>query len=320
MFLRANCPESIDKNAMVMAMKNTLKKLLILTSAFALTGCGPKEEDDGKLKIYASCYPVYDFLKQIGGENIHAYMLPTPGLEPHEYEPTARDLTKLMDADYFFANGLGMEKWLNKLDGDMASSDANKIKNKTTYLGDNLGELKMTVDGVLDPHAWLSTICADCYGKEIYETLSKLDAENAEVYKANYEAMSGKLQTLANDIVEGVKEIANKKLVVSHAAFGYFAHQFGFEQIYLSGLASEEVTVRDVERVINEIKENDIKTVYAEELDGSDALDRIQQETGVAIKLLSPIETLTKEEMDEGEDYYSIMRQNLATLKEGDLK
>ena len=305
---------------MVMAMKNTLKYLLILTSAFALTGCGPKEADDGKLKVYASCYPVYDFLKQIGGENIHAYMLPTPGLEPHEYEPTARDLTKLMDADAFFANGLGMEKWLNKLDGDMASSDAEKIKKKTTYLGDNLGELKMSVDGVVDPHAWLSTVCADLYGKYIYEKLSDLDKENAEIYKANYEAMNKKMETLTNDLKEGVKEITNKKLVVSHAAFGYFANQFGFEQIYLSGLASEEVTVRDVERVIDEIKENDIKTVYAEELDGSDALGRIQEETGVAIKVLNPIETLIKEDMDNGEDYYSIMRKNLATLKEGDLK
>ncbi|MCR5091758.1 MAG: zinc ABC transporter substrate-binding protein [Bacilli bacterium] len=301
-------------------MKNTFKKFLILTSAFALVGCGPKEENDGKLKVYASCYPVYDFLKQIGGEKIHAYMLPAPGLEPHEYEPTARDLTSLLGADAFFANGLGMEKWLNKLDGDMASKDAENIKKKTTYLGDKLGDLKMSVDGVVDPHAWLSTICADKYGKFIYEKLSELDKENAETYKVNYEAMNKKLEALTLDITEGVKDIENKKLVVSHAAFGYFADQFGFEQIYLSGLASEEVTVRDVERVINEIKTNNIKTVYAEELDGSDALDRIKEETGVTIKELSPIETLTKEDMDKGEDYYSIMRQNLATLKEGDLK
>lgn len=305
---------------MVMAMKNTLKNILILSSAFALTGCGTEEVDDGKLEVYASCYPVYDFLKQIGGKNIHAYLLPPLYLEPHEYEPTPRDLTKLIKADAFFANGLGMEKWLNGLDGEMASKDVEKIKSKTTYLGDKLGDLKMTVDGVLDPHAWLSTVCADRYGQYIYEKLSELDAENAEVYKANYQAMNKKLEALTLDITEGVKDIENKKLVVAHAAFGYFANQFGFEQIYLSGLASEEVTVRDVERVIKEIKDNDIKTVFAEELDGSDALDRISEETGVSIKVLSPIETITREEFDKREDYYSIMRRNIATLKEGDLK
>ena len=290
--------------------------LCSLSACSSLNG----EKDKNKLDVYASCYPIYDLVKQIGGEKIDVHLLPAFGLEPHEYEPTPRDLAKLLEASHLFANGLGMEKWMDDLNESLASKDVKAIKDKTSYLGNSLGDKIQKVEDVIDPHAWLSTSCASIYLDGVSDVLTSIDPDNADFYAANLEDAKGKLKVLDEEIKEAVKDIENKKLVVSHAAFGYFASEYGFEQIYLSGLSDEEPSVRDVQRVIDAIKQYGVKTVYAEELDGSDALSRIQEETGCELKLLYTLETLEKEEVDEGEDYYSIMRKNIATLKEGNKK
>ena len=291
---------------------------LFLIAIAPLTACtGNGDGDKNKLDVYASCYPIYDFVKQIGGEYVNAHLLPSAGLEPHEYEPTAKDMVKLYEGDLFFANGLGMEGWLDPILSDKKSSDKAKLQAKTIVLGNYLENKVQKVEGVIDPHAWLSTTCASIYLEQISETLAVKDPKNASFYQTNFNEAALKLAELEGDVEKELGALTNRKLVVSHAAFGYFANEFNFEQIYLSGLASEEPTVRDVERVINTIKDNNIHTIYAEELDGSEAMTRIQEETGAQVKLLYTLETLEKEDIEAGEDYYSIIRKNIATIKEG---
>ena len=115
-------------------MKNIFLTIIILISIFSC-GNNDNKNNSGKLTIYASIYPIYDFTKKIGGEKIAVYNMTKAGAEPHDFEITSKDMANLSKADLFIYNGGGMEHWIDSVKNVLnikyvdSSSNINNEKN-----------------------------------------------------------------------------------------------------------------------------------------------------------------------------------------------
>lgn len=274
----------------------------ILSVAFLLLSLVSCVKEDNSKTIYASFYPIYDLTKRIVGDKFVVKNLTPAGSEPHDYEPTAKEVAGMISSPLLLLNGLGLDHWTESM--------PKELKEKSFVVTEGISTL--TINGVVDPHVWLSVKNASIELTNIYERVATLDPNNASYYEANYRTAYDELTALDDEFKEATKGLMNKHLVVSHAAFGYLCNEYGFTQYYLSGLEPDSVpTAKTKERIVELIKGLNITTIFYEEYVGSDIADSLAKETGIKVDVLNPLEGLSQEELDEGEDYISVMRSNL---------
>lgn len=316
-------------------------KLFIFVLVLSLlSACSPSKTDESgtgnKLKVYSSIYPVWDFTSKIGGDKIDNKLLVPMGSEAHDWEPSPTDIAALEKADVLVINGLGMEFWTDSVLKSLSnknlalidtSKEANLIEGHHHH-GDehdhdehDHDHDKHSHDGEVnlsyDPHIWSSPVQAKKQLKIIMEELSKKDPENADYYKSNFEKYSAEFDKLDNEYRDALGSLPNKKIVVSHEAYGYLTHEYGLTQMGIEGLIPEsEPTPQKMAEIIDYVKENKVNTIFFEQSSGSKVAETIEMATGAKIRVLSTLESLTKEQVENGDDYFSIMRQNLEALKE----
>lgn len=284
-------------------------KSLFILPILTFTLCSLTSCTDNKNEkiIYTSFYPVYDFTKKIVGDKYVVKNITPAGEEPHEFEPTAKDIESLYNADALFINGLNMEKWL-----DTAPST---IKEKTYTVTENI--TTRNENNVLDPHVWLSLKNARIELSNICNYVSIIDPANKDYYQGNYAIYDKKFEELQNKYINTLKDLSKPYLVTSHAAFGYLCDEFNLTQLYLSGLEPDATpTAKDIEKIIEAVKTYNITTIFYEEMVGPEVAEKIATETGVKCEVLCTLESLTNEEIDNGEDYLSKMEDNLVKIKE----
>ena len=284
-------------------MKNILLIIIILFSIITIT-CNNNDNKNtsGKLQIYTSVYPIYDFTKKIGGEKIAVYNMTKAGAEPHDFEITSKDMANLSKADLFIYNGGGMEHWVDAVKDVLqnikyidASSNINNQNN-------------------LDPHFWLSPKNAKIQMENIKNGLIEIDSESKNYYESNYNLYANRLDELDNKIKISLSNIKNRNLVLTHPAFGHFCKEYSLNQI---AIARDEADPKAMAEIITFIKNNDIKAIFYEEFSSSKLVDSIAKETQIKILTLNPIESLSEENIEAGEDYFSIMEKNLISLLDG---
>lgn len=287
-------------------MKNIFFIIIILLSIFVLN-CnknGDKNSDKnilGKLQIYTSIYPIYDFTKKIGGEKITVYNMTKAGAEPHDFEITSKDMANLSKADLFIYNGGGMEHWVDTI---MEALKDLKYINASSNINENN----------LDPHFWLSPINAKIQMENIKNGLIEIDFENKNYYESNYNLYANRLNELDDKIRNSLSNIKNRNLVLTHPAFGHFCKEYSLNQI---AIARGEADPKAMADIITFIKNNNVRAIFYEEFSSSKLVDSIAKEAGIKILTLNPIESLSEEDIDAGEDYFSIMKKNLISLSDG---
>lgn len=289
-------------------MKNTFFIIIILLSIFILN-CNKNKNSDknndkdnsGKLQIYTSIYPIYDFTKKIGGEKISVYNMTKAGAEPHDFEITSKDMANLSKADLFIYNGGGMEHWVDTI--KEALKDI-KYVNTSSNINENN----------LDPHFWLSPINAKIQMENIKNGLIEIDSENKNYYESNYNLYANRLTELDKKIKTSLSDIKNRNLVLTHPAFGHFCKEYSLNQI---AIVRDEADPKAMAEIITFIKSNNVRAIFYEEFSSSKLVDSIAKETGIKILTLNPIESLSEENIDSGEDYFSIMEKNLISLSDG---
>ena len=169
--------------------------------------------------------------------------------------------------------------------------------------------------GPMDPHVWISPKNAKIEMENIKNAFAELDEENKDYYESNYEKYAKMLDELDAKYNDSLKDLPNKTIVVSHEAYGYLCKDYGLTQIGIKGVNAEtEPDAKKMAEIINYIKENDIKTIFTEELIDPKVSKIIADETGCDVKVLSPIEGLSEEQIKNNEEYFSIMEQNLENL------
>ena len=298
----------------------------VFIMAFALTGCNTEkssekttessassaqtEESSSKLKVMTSFYPMYDFASKVGGDKVEVTNMTPAGTEPHDWEPSAKDITQLEKADVFIYNGADMEHWtddvLNTLDSKEitvveASKGIDLLKEGKSY----------------DPHVWLNPLNAKKEMENIKDALVKADEKNKDYYEKNYKTYAKKFDTLDSEYSTTLSTVKNKNLIASHEAFGYLCEAYGLKQIGIEGLSPDsEPDAAKMKEIIRFAKKNNVKTIFFEELVSPKVSKTIAKELGAEAKVLDPIEGLSEDQQELGADYFSVMESNLQTLKE----
>jgi len=288
--------------------------LLVLT-----LGCGwGKQQTSGsgaKLMVVASVYPVYEFARQVGGEHVAVTMLVPAGVEPHSWEPTAKDLTTLRKAKLFLYHGAGLEPWVDKmitpqvLGGAKAVEISKNIEVMTAENGHGHAQ-------AMDPHIWLDPVLAQKEVDNILAALCAVDPANAELYRQNADRFKAELETLHNEYTAALKTVRQRTFITNHAAFGYLARRYNLEQVAVMGLSPDaEPTPETLAQIIDFCRKKQVKYIFLEPLVNPRVANTIAKETGVKTLILDPLDGMTDEDLRQGKNYLFIMRQNLANLK-----
>ncbi len=286
---------------------------ILIVCCCAFFGCGKEEnivKDESKLQVYTSFYCVYDFVSKIGGDKVQVYNLVPNGTEPHNWEPTAGDILGLKDADVFFYNGGGMEGWTDKVMESVKGENVRCVclSEGIELIGGNEGA---------DPHIWLDPKNAKKEAETIKTTLIMADPDNEEYYNQNYKDFSDKINKLDSDFKAAVLNKKNKTIVVAHQAYGYLCKAYGLQQLAVEGLSADsEPSPAKMAEISEFIKNNGVKVIFFEELLAAKSVSVISEETGAELLVLNPFEGLAQQEIDNGEDYFSVMRKNLENIKE----
>ncbi|TRW28679.1 ABC transporter substrate-binding protein [Criibacterium bergeronii] len=300
-------------------------------------------DSSDKIKVVASMYPIYDFTKKIAGDKVDLVNIVPAGTEPHGFELSSDNMVTLEKADLLIYNGAGMESWIEDAKGAVTndkisyvdtSEGIDLIKNEhqedadeheheceeahDEHEGEEAHEEHECEEhhhhehGMYDPHIWLGLKEAQMQVTNIKNALVEKDPTNKDFYEKNYEEYIKKLQDTDKAYEEKLKDFQGRGLVTSHEAFAYLCRDYGLTQMGIEGVFEDsEPDPATMKNIIQYIKDNNIKTIFQETLSSSKTVDSISKETGATVDVLDPLEGLTKEAEDAGEDYLSIMNKNL---------
>jgi zinc transport system substrate-binding protein len=301
-----------------------------------LVGCaalatGDQSSQKEKLQVYASFYPLADFAEKIGGPYVEVTNMVPAGVEPHDFEPTPKQMIRLSEnADVFIYNGAGLEGWADKAQSTL-DAERTVVVNATgsIYLHsaeeedhheeghDEQESHKEEHDhGKYDPHVWLDPVLAKQQAVAIRDGLIQADPKHEKAYRANYKRLAERLNDLHHRFQEISYRAKKDQFIVSHAAFGYLASRYGWEQIPVSGLSPvDEPTAKELQEITDIARKHHIRYILFETLVSGKVANAVKQEIGAESLTLNPVEGLTKKEQDRGEDYFSIMKKNVESLR-----
>ncbi len=264
------------------------------------TGCAG-DESDQRPTVVAAFYPLAWAAEQIGGDSIDVVNLTPPGAEPHDVELTPRDVEKIQNADLVLYLGSGFQPALEHAVEGRSGPSLDLLEGQKLMKGAD------DEQGAYDPHVWLDP---SRFAAMVTLIGAQLHLEPAAA------RLVAKLEALDSELADGLAHCRRHEIVTSHAAFGYLAKRYGLKQLALTGLSPEaEPSPRDLEALVDEVKQTDATTVFFETLVSSKLADTVAREAGAKTAVLDPLEGLTEDEVAAGEDYFSVMRGNLAILR-----
>jgi len=279
-----------------------------------------KNIDAGKIKITTTLFPLYDMAKSIGGDKAHVSLLVPPGIEPHTFEPTPSDIIKINEADCFIYTGRFMEPWAE----DIIKGVVNKTlivvdASKGTRMIPAVSSDKDEPSGALDPHMWLDFDNAKIMAKNIAEALAAKDPAAQTFFNQNADAYNTKLAELDAAFRKTLSTCKSREIVYGgHYAFGYLARRYGLRYLAAQGVSPDaEPTARDLVRLIEQIKKNNIHYVFYEELTSPKIAETIARETDAKILLLNAAHNVTKDQFERGVSFFEILNTDLEQLKIG---
>lgn len=319
------------KNAKkTVAAMNKVKRAAILILAVILVLCiaGCKQQPDtktnGKLQIVATIFPAYDFALQICKDIADVSILIPPGSESHSYEPSAQDIITIQNCDLFIYTGGLSDTWVDEILSSMdepvkAIKMMDCVDAVEEVITEGMQEEEETGGIEYDEHVWTSPRNAIRITEAIYSAVCEIDSPNASVYLTNYEAYIGSLEELDAEFTDFFATVENKTLIFGDRfPFRYFADEYGLKYYAaFPGCATEtETSAQTIAFLINKVKEEKISTVFYVEFSNQLIADSIAEATGANTALLHSCHNVTKDDMNKGVTYLSLMQQNLMTLKE----
>jgi ABC-type Zn uptake system ZnuABC Zn-binding protein ZnuA len=258
--------------------------LTVGVASLGLAACGSDDGSDTGRTVVATTPVVADFAGQVAGDRFDVKRLLAPNADPHEYEPRPSDAAAVADADLVLRSGGDLDEWVGELI-DSSGSDADVVT-----LIDSVTPIEGTGEdeGDLDPHWWHDPANALAAVRAIRDALTKADPGGREDYARNAAAYEKELRSLDADIRKCMDDIpaAQRKLVTTHDALGYFAKRYGVEVIgtVIPSLSTEgQPSAGDTAKLIDQIKEEDVKVVFAESSVNSKVEDAIARDAGARV-------------------------------------
>jgi zinc transport system substrate-binding protein len=295
----------------------TMALLLASTNLFSMT-------------VSTTIYPLYSIAKEIGGDKVNLNNVIPFGIEAHGFDPTPSDMAKLSKSDIFITSSDAMEPWKDKI------VESLKIEQKVFDMSEHVKLKKIEEDKAsdeeehkddehehhghehegIDPHYWVSLNNYILMTEAITKLFIEKDSINKDFYMENSNKYLLKVKALKEKYDSTMATCTNKKILVNHDAFGYFADDYAVKQYAISGMSPEDKpSAKQIAQLINLVKDEKINTVFFEEFASPKVAQTIAKAADVKIETLRPAENITKDENAKGYGYLQIMENNLEKLK-----
>ena len=325
-----------------------------------LSGCGRAEsgeepgdgESGRKLKVAATLFPYYDFVRQVAGDQVELSLVIPAGMDSHSFEPTPKDIRIMQEADVIIANGGAMEHWVDQVVDSFDREDQTvvimmdhvdaveeEIVEGMEHSDEGHGHVHVHVheDGEeeaaeppeedesryeieYDEHIWTSPVNAMRMVDVIAETLTERDPAHGAMYQAGAAAYLEELERLDKEFRE-VRDSAVHDMIVMGDKFPlrYFADAYGLRyRAAFSGCSSDtEPSARTIAYLIDKVKEEGLPVIYYLELSSHRVAEIIGEETGAVPLLFHSCHNVTRRQFEEGVTYLELMEQNVKNLREG---
>ena len=287
------------------------KKILFsLFISIFLVSCSPTPSqavDSGKLNVIATTSIVADVVSQVGGDLVAVQILLPEGTDPHSFDPTPQDIAKIADAYIVFANGAGLEAFIENL-LESAGAEEKIIEVSTgieLLVHPSADEDHGTPDASYrvqagDPHTWTDPNNVIIWVENIKSALIAADPENAKTYAANASTYTAELKEIDSWIHEEIAQIPeeNRKIVTDHRLMGYYVEEYGLEMAgtIIPGYSSlSEPSAQDLAQIEDAIRELGVKAIFVGNTVNPNLGQRIAEDTGVKLVFfytgsLSPID------------------------------
>jgi len=305
---------------------------LLLTSGCAAlsddSGSSASGSDSGKVQIAAAFYPLEFVAERVAGDLAEVTPLTKPGVEPHDLELSINQTAALQSADLILTEHGFQPAVDDAVEQDVKGEvvDVEKIVelrkaeegHEEGHEDEHAEGEEATAEdehahGESDPHFWHDPLLMAQYAEGVRDALVKADPDNAETYEANAKSLTEDLTKVDEEFKTGLAQCKIKDVVVSHDAFGYL-DKYGLEFESIAGLTPDaEPNPAQLAEIGEHAKEHGVTTIFSERLVSTALADTLADDLGLKTAVLDPIEGLSAD--TEGEDYLSLMRQNLDALK-----
>ena len=319
-----------------------MKKLYVwLALILFVAACGKTtettqtvENDESKLQVYTTVYPLTYFTERIAGDLVDVQSIYPAGSNEHTFEPSQQDMIKLADADLLFSIGLGLEGFIDNAKKTLKNEQVKFVATADHITDEELdaalghkedeheGETEEASShdghnhGSTDPHVWMSPVLSEKLAESIKDSLVEADPENKDAYESNYTELVGELETLDRSFASLSERVNKDTFFVSHAAFSYLSEPYGFEQIAIAGLNSQnEPSQKELTEIVNLAKKNNLQYIVFEQNVSSNLTNVIQKEVGAEAIQMHNLGVLTQENIDNEETYFTLMEKNLQVLE-----
>ncbi|MDX9970406.1 MAG: zinc ABC transporter substrate-binding protein [Candidatus Gracilibacteria bacterium] len=337
-------------------MKKIIFVLIAILFVSSVFYYGVKEKtpkESGEIKVVTTLFPLYDAAKFIGGEKANVSLLLPPGVEAHSFEPKPSDIVRINEADIFAYTGPFMEVWasdiLNGISENVTVVDSSKgatliegeehehehghedehaDENESDEEHEHEDESTEEIEDIhsdehdhhgIDPHFWLDFENMKTISSNILEAYISVDPTNEPYYRANFEAYVLQISEIENMYTETLLSCSNKNIVYGgHFAFNYLAKKFSLNYYSAQGFSPDsEPSAKDLIELVELVKQKNVKAIFYEELSSPKIAETIAKETGTSLLLLNGAHNLSKEDLENGVEFFDIMEQNLDNLKVG---
>lgn len=264
-----------------------------------------------------------DLVRQVGGERVAVDVLVGPGSDAHVFQPTPSQARRVGQAQIVFSNGLGFEGWMSRLLNTASYQGRHVVVSQGIEpipgAADDHGHQhahRHSHGGAVDPHAWQSVPNVIVYVGNIARGLCAADPAACATYQKNAAAYTAQLRTLDADIRAAWAGIpvAQRKVITSHNAFGYYAQAYGVQFLAAQGISTEsEASAKGVAQLVRQIRREQIRALFVESISDPRLIEQIGRETGV-----KPSGALFSDSLSEPQgaaaSYLALMRANTTAL------
>lgn len=318
--------------------KRRIWVLPVLLFCLLFSGCQarqPEKPEPDKLKVAATVFPYYDFVRQIAGDQVDLTLVVPAGMDSHSFEPTPADMRTLQEADLLICNGGAMEHWLTQV-LEAIDTSSMTVLTMMDYVDTVEEEL---VEGMeeaehndhadhdghemeieYDEHIWTSPVNAMKLVEAIRDGLAAADPEHEGLYRENAEQYLVELQQI-DEAFRAVNASRKRDMIIlgDKFPFRYLAETYDLEyRAAFSGCSSDmEPSAQTIAYLIDKVRKEQIPVVYYLELSSKRVAEIIGEETGAKPLLLHSCHNVTRAQFDAGITYAELMRQNVENLRKG---
>ncbi len=252
-------------------------------------------DTEGKKKVLTTFTVLADIAQNVAGDKLVVESITRIGAEIHGYEPTPSDIVKAQNADLILYNGMNLERWFEQFLGNVKDVPS-------VLLTEGIEPIPISEGPYTDkpnPHAWMSPQNALIYVENIRQALVKLDPENADTYNANASAYSEKLKAIDEELQADLTRVPeNQRYLVScEGAFSYLARDYNMEEIYMWPInAEQQFTPKQIQGVIEEVKANNVPTIFCETTVSDEGQKQVAKTTGARFGGNLYVDSLSTEE------------------------